>query len=189
MTISKFKIQNSKFVIPTSNFQPPIPKGLLVSNYQLLITFIIGGALAMALLAAPARAQGPNLDDQVNRIAKGLYCPVCPNTPLDVCDTQACVQWRALIKEKLQKGEGEQQIHDYFVAQYGERVLGAPTAQGFNWLAYILPALIVIAGGAVAWGTVRGWLATRAAANASPNEPPIISPEYAERVEKELKEI
>ena len=176
MRNSKFKIRNSKFVIRTS-------------YYQLLITLIGVIALLAILSATPALAQGPNLDDQVNRIARNLYCPVCPNTPLDVCDTQACVQWRALIKEKLSKGESEQQIHDYFVAQYGERVLGAPTARGFNWLAYILPALIVIAGGCVAGVTVRGWLAARAAADSAQSEEPAISQEYVERVEKELKEI
>jgi cytochrome c-type biogenesis protein CcmH len=33
-------------------------------------------------------------DDQVNAIARQLYCPVCENTPLDVCPTTACHQWR-----------------------------------------------------------------------------------------------
>src|SRR5512140_1676240 len=87
-------------------------------------------ALVLAIHAAPVQAQGPtpapNIDDEVNRIAKNLYCPVCPNTPLDVCATQACVQWRALIKEKLQQGQNEQQIREYFVQQYGQQVLGAP---------------------------------------------------------------
>jgi cytochrome c-type biogenesis protein CcmH len=137
--------------------------------------------------ASSIYAQGPNLDDEVNRIAKELYCPVCPGTPLDVCNTQACVQWRALIKEKLLKGESEQQIRDYFVAQYGERVLGAPPPQGFNVLAYLLPALGLIVGGAVAWFTLRQWRAPRAE-KAAPETPPIAR-EYADRIEKELKEL
>ncbi len=148
-------------------------------------------AIAWLAIAAPARAQGPtNIDDEVNRIAKNLYCPVCPNTPLDVCSTQACVQWRALIKEKLQQGQTEQQIRDYFVAQYGQQVLGAPPAQGFNWLAYILPFVGIILGGTVAWFTVRQWLVRRAsnAGEPAPPEAPAIPKEYADRIEKELKE-
>lgn len=162
----------------------------------ILIAFMIAVAAVAWLAASPARAQGPNLDDEVNRIAKGLYCPVCPNTPLDVCSTQACVQWRALIKEKLQKGETEQQIRDYFVAQYGEQVLGAPPPQGFNWLAYILPAAGIVLGATVAWFTVRQWLAQsqtpRSPAGrtggAAPVETPAIPKEYADRIEKDLKE-
>jgi cytochrome c-type biogenesis protein CcmH len=147
----------------------------------------IGAAALAWFTASPASAQGPNLDDEVNRIAKGLYCPVCPNTPLDVCSTQACVQWRALIKEKLQKGETEQQIRDYFVAQYGEQVLGAPPPQGFNWLAYILPAVGIVLGATVAWFTVRQWLVRRTG-GAAPVETPAIPKEYADRIEKDLKE-
>ncbi len=144
--------------------------------------------MLLAFFTAPILyAQGPSIDDEVNRIAKELYCPVCPGTPLDVCSTQACVQWRALIKEKLLKGESEQQIRDYFVAQYGERVLGAPPPQGFNMLAYILPVIGLIVGGAVAWFTVRQWRTTRAEKSA-PETPPIAR-EYADRIEKELKEL
>ena len=61
--------------------------------------------------------------NDVNRVARQLYCPVCPNTPLDVCETQACSDWRELIRTKLNAGESDRQIIDYFVAQYGERVL------------------------------------------------------------------
>jgi cytochrome c-type biogenesis protein CcmH len=143
----------------------------------------------MFFAAAPARAQGPNLDDETNRIAKTLYCPVCPNTPLDVCSTQACAQWRALIKDKLQQGQTEQQIRDYFVAQYGEVVLGAPPAQGFNWLAYILPAIGILLGAAIAWLTVRQWIVRRGQGETGAAEAPVISKEYADRIEKDLKEL
>ncbi len=139
----------------------------------------------LALLATAAYAQGPSIDDEVNRIGKSLYCPVCPNTPLDQCNTQACVQWRAQIKEMLQSGKTEEQIRDYFVSQYGERVLGAPPAEGFNWLAYILPAIGVLAGGVIVWFALRNRV--RGAATQSPESMPISS-EYAERIERELKE-
>ena len=149
----------------------------------------VAAVLVALFAAAPARAQGPNLDDETNRIAKTLYCPVCPNTPLDVCSTQACAQWRALIKDKLQQGQTEQQIRDYFVAQYGEVVLGAPPAQGFNWLAYILPAIGILLGAAIAWLTVRQWIVRRGQGEVDSPESPGISKEYADRIEKDLKEL
>jgi cytochrome c-type biogenesis protein CcmH len=137
--------------------------------------------LWVAFFAAPAYAQGPSIDDEVNRIGKSLYCPVCPNTPLDQCNTQACVQWRAQIKEMLQSGKTEAQIQDYFVSQYGDRVLGAPPAEGFNWLAYILPAIGVIVGGIIVWFGLRNRMSE------SPEQLPISS-EYADRIERDLKE-
>ena len=154
-----------------------------------LVAFSVAAVAVALLTATPARAQGPNLDDETNRIAKTLYCPVCPNTPLDVCSTQACAQWRALIKDKLQQGQTEQQIRDYFVAQYGQVVLGAPPAQGFNWLAYILPAIGILLGATIAWLTVRQWIVRRGENGAVPVETPEISKEYADRIEKDLKEL
>ncbi|PKO11223.1 MAG: hypothetical protein CVU40_00345 [Chloroflexi bacterium HGW-Chloroflexi-2] len=85
-------------------------------------------------------------DDQVNAIAKELYCPVCENIPLDVCPTQACAQWRALIKEKLIAGWSKDEIKQYFVDQYGDRVLAQPPARGLNWLVYILPPVVFVGG-------------------------------------------
>lgn len=139
------------------------------------------------LTALPLYAQTPTLDDQVNRIAKTLYCPVCPNTPLDVCNTQACVDWRNDIKRMLLEGKSEQEIRDYFVARYGFQVLGAPPAEGFNWLAYLLPALGLVVGIVIAWLSVRAWL-TRRASNALTADASAVPREYVERLEKELKE-
>ena len=83
------------------------------------------------LIVGVAAAQQPTpSDDQVNAIAKQLYCPVCENIPLDVCPTTACAQWRELIRQKLADGWSEQQIKEYFVQQYGSRVIGTPN----RWL-------------------------------------------------------
>jgi cytochrome c-type biogenesis protein CcmH len=133
-------------------------------------------------------ADGPNIDNEVLRIAKGLYCPVCPATPLDVCETQACVQWRDLIKQKLIAGETEEQIRAYFIAQYGERVLGAPPPEGFNLGAYILPLLLILAGGGVLFFTIRDWMNTRKASSPETISPVAVSGEYAERIARELRD-
>ena len=71
-------------------------------------------ALVLALLVigiAAAQDQSPTppgiTDDQVNAIARQMYCPVCENTPLDVCPTQACAEWRELIRDELAQGWSE----------------------------------------------------------------------------------
>lgn len=83
-------------------------------------------------------------DDQVNQIAQQLYCPVCENVPLDECMTEACQQWRDLIRQRLAEGWTEQEIKDYFVAQYGDKVLGEPPRQGLNWVLYLFPPFLVL---------------------------------------------
>lgn len=83
-------------------------------------------------------------DDEVNQIAKQLYCPVCENVPLDECMTEACQQWRDLIRQQLADGWTEGEIKDYFVTQYGEKVLGEPPRQGLNWVLYLFPPFLIL---------------------------------------------
>jgi cytochrome c-type biogenesis protein CcmH len=153
-----------------------------------------GGLVAMALtllavLSAPraALAQQPTpSDDEVNAIAKQLFCPVCENTPLDVCPTQACAQWRELIREKLAEGWSEEQIKDYFIEQYGARVVGVPPAQGLNWLIYLIPPVAVVAGAFVLYKAFR----TEKKPADQPATEAVVPPpdnEYVSLLEEELK--
>ena len=85
--------------------------------------------------------------DDVNDVAKEVYCPVCESTPLDVCQTQACSDWREVIRQKLENGESKQEVFNYFAEQYGDRVLATPPREGVNWLLWIMPVAAVLVGG------------------------------------------
>ncbi|MGA7195343.1 MAG: cytochrome c-type biogenesis protein [Anaerolineales bacterium] len=126
-------------------------------------------------------------DDQVNYIAHQLYCPVCANTPLDVCPTDACRQWRDLIRQQLAQGWTEAQIKQYFVQQYGVRVLAEPPRTGINWLIYILPPLIILAGAFILFRALRMWTKPASALAASGLNDDALKDEYIARLEEELK--
>ena len=163
-----------------SNVKFQIPKGTLV------LLMVASAGLMMAGVAA---AQGGQVtDDQVNAVAKQLNCPVCENVPLDVCETQACVQWRDLIRQKLAAGERPEQIITYFQATYGDRVLQEPPRQGFTGLVWILPFVGLVAGVAILIVVLRRMTGQPAAVKleAAPSEP---ADEYRERLERELKEL
>ncbi|MBE0684452.1 MAG: cytochrome c-type biogenesis protein CcmH [Anaerolineaceae bacterium] len=122
-------------------------KNKVLSSKKITLTFFVLIFLILLIPYSNVIAQNDYpTDDQVNAIAKELYCPVCENIPLDVCPTQACAQWRALIKEKMTAGWTDAQIKQYFVDQYGDRVLAQPPARGLNWLVYILPPLVFVGG-------------------------------------------
>lgn len=130
----------------------------------------------------------PPTDDEVNAVAKELYCPVCENIPLDVCGTQACAQWRELIREKLAEGWTREQIQDYFALHYGDRVLAEPPRRGLNWLVYALPLATLLVGGVIVAQTLRR-TRRKPAANAAPaaDVNPAADPYLAE-IEKELRQ-
>jgi len=152
---------------------------------------IMLAVLMAGLFVGIALAQDPTpTDDEVNAIAKQLYCPVCENTPLDVCPTEACRQWRDLIREQLNEGWTENQIKQYFVENYGARVLAEPPRQGLNWLVYVLPPLVILAGAIFLFRALREWTKPRAAPADHSGAPAAASApkdEYVARLEEELK--
>jgi cytochrome c-type biogenesis protein CcmH len=163
-------------------------------THHVLSVFALIFLLAI-LSSVPASAQEPTpSDDEVNAIAKHLYCPVCENTPLDVCPTEACRQWRALIRQQLSDGWTEDQIQQYFVENYGARVLAEPPRSGLNWLVYILPPAIILTGALVLFRALRAWTAPskpgpasyEAAAPSIPDPKPV-QDEYVARLEEELR--
>lgn len=125
-------------------------------------------------------------DDQVNAVAKTLYCPVCENIPLDVCPTQACAQWRDLIRLKISEGWQTEQIRQYFAQVYGDRVLSEPPREGLNLLVYILPPVIFLVGIFLVYRVLRANRKVAPAVEAKPVIDPAQDP-YLKRLEEELK--
>ena len=172
-------MQDARCKMQISNFQSQIAK--------VIIWLVV--MLASLLLVRIAAAQGGTVtDDQVNAVAKRLNCPVCENVPLDVCETQACVQWRDLIRQKLAAGEKPEQIINYFQATYGDRVLQEPPRRGFTGLVWVLPFAGLVAGVAILVVVLRRMTAQPAPiqSETASSEP---ADEYRERLERELKEL
>lgn len=152
----------------------------------LLVTLV--SLYVATIVYAQGTTPGYPTDDDVNRVAKKLYCPVCPNTPLDVCETQACQDWRAQIRDQLSAGWTEQQVINYFVAQYGERVLAEPQRKGFTSLVWLFPVIAALLGLWITYEILKGWRAGKQTA-APVVQNPQVSPEILARIEQELREL
>ncbi|MGE5463601.1 MAG: cytochrome c-type biogenesis protein CcmH [Syntrophothermus sp.] len=146
----------------------------------LLLAFVLAG-----LAAGRVSAQGPTpTDDDVNRVAKQLYCPVCESTPLDVCPTEACRQWRDLIRSMLADGKSEAEIKQYFVTQYGDRVLAEPPNR---MVSYLVPGVAILLGVLLLARGFQMWLKP-SPVKTEPEQvdKPPVDP-YVARLEEELK--
>ncbi len=167
-----------------------------IITLTLVLFFAVAGILVKAQAPDTTGSDAPArivTDDEVNAVAKQLYCPVCENTPLDVCPTQACKDWRELIRQQLSQGWTEQQVKDYFVASFGPRVLANPPAKGFTALVWLLPFAALLAGGAFLWQLLRQWQAQRRknidaveAADVSPEIPPSLLAQIEKDVESQF---
>jgi cytochrome c-type biogenesis protein CcmH len=144
--------------------------------------------LIFSIMVPVAYAQEGPTQDEINAVARQLFCPVCENTPLDVCPTEACEQWRDVIRTRLMEGQSEEEILDYFAVMYGDSVLAQPPArQVFAWL---MPVVIVLA----AFVALAFWLRSSThpqlvtVTTEVMEERPYEMDLYIERIEKELAE-
>jgi len=154
------------------------------------ITILILVLSGLATATVIAQDSTPT-DNEVNAIAKDVFCPVCENTPLDVCPTDACKEWREEIRGMLADGKSEEEIKQHFVDYYGARVLSEPPRSGFNWLVYVVPPIVIVAGVFVLFRAFRAWSQpSESEVEAGADEEdalPSPDDEYIARMEEELK--
>jgi len=163
----------------------------MTNRLRRLLQLLAVTLLLSAILPGYAMAQGSDpTDDEVNAIAKELYCPVCENISLDACGTIACEQWRGIIRDKLKEGWSEDAIKTYFVDQYGDRVLAEPPRRGFNWLIYIVPLLVFVIGIILLYRAFQIWRSPepeKTPKKISKKGADKLPDEYINRIEEELK--
>ena len=154
-----------------------------------ILAFFLSGLFAGKALAQDTT---PVTDDEVNAIAKHLFCPVCESTPLDVCPTEACRDWREQIRTMLSEEKSEEEILQYFTDQYGDKVRATPPATGLNWLVYLLPPTIILIGAVVLFRSLKEWTRPKVAGANSGGKSETPSnqtdqDDYVARFEEELK--
>ena len=159
----------------------------------LCITFL--AVLFLSLIAMPGLSptglvraqQSTPSDDDVNAIARKLYCPICENVPLDVCQTQACEQWREEIRLRLAQGWTEDEILQDFAYRHGTRVLAEPPAVGLHWLVYVVPPVAFLAGAALLFFAFRAWRKEGKQPAVEPSGLEMPQDKYIDQLEEELR--
>jgi cytochrome c-type biogenesis protein CcmH len=168
-----------------------------------LVTALAALALAIAtvVLVRSVRAAAPGGQE----IAEGLTCQCGCGLTVANCNHPSCsfsVPMREHIDAMLAHGMGRAEIIAYFRKQYGEKILSAPTTQGFNLLAWTMPFVALIVGGGLVVLMMGRWRGGSASAPQSSNDsgsgksdkpgnsdkPDKFDPALRERLERELRE-
>jgi cytochrome c-type biogenesis protein CcmH len=117
------------------------------------IRLIVALTCLLAFTAMPAFASGIGEAIQAN-----LMCQCGCTMVLSTCECGTAEQMRGEIAAMLDKGQTQDDILNFYVGKYGDKVLAAPKAQGFNLSAYITPFAVILAGGGVLGLIVRQWV-------------------------------
>jgi len=101
---------------------------------------------ALALLAVPLfvlfaaqSARGAKSADEVRTVEDQLIAPCCWSQPVSEHDSEVAQQIRNEVVSMVAAGKSRDEILNFYVAKYGERILATPRAKGFNTLVYLLP--------------------------------------------------
>jgi cytochrome c-type biogenesis protein CcmH len=120
----------------------------------LAVVAILGAIWSYVLISTPP---AKTLDQEVQDVGSQLKCLVCQGE--SVADSPAILsqQMRVIIRQQLQAGKSEQQVIQYFQSRYGNKILYAPPAQGFNLLAWLVPIAMLLGGALLLFFVVRDW--------------------------------
>jgi cytochrome c-type biogenesis protein CcmH len=88
----------------------------------------------------------PNLEARARELSRELRCMVCQNQSIDDSEAPLARDLRLLVRERLTKGDTDQQVLDFLVARYGEFVLLKPPLESRTIILWTLPPLALLAG-------------------------------------------
>jgi len=111
-------------------------------------------------IAGAARAVQPDevlndaaLEARARNLSRELRCMVCQNQSIDDSEAPLARDLRLLVRERLTKGDSDQQVLDFLVARYGEFVLLKPPFERNTLLLWGLPPVVLMGG--LLWLWVR----------------------------------
>ena len=147
--------------------------------------------MAVSLLPGPGVARAQVAEEDVRKIAQQLRCPVCESVSVADSPAELAVQMRGVIRKKLEAGESEQQILEYFRTAYGDSVLLEPPRRGLGLVVWFGPIVVLAAGAGLLWLILRRWVRPGAAAGdlASLSSDPTVGDDAETLARRELESL
>lgn len=157
---------NYSFQLPVASCQNKLITGLFV----LMLVLPLTGAGA----------------DRFGTLGHRLMCSCGCGQVLLECNHVGCPRSDGMRNELaagIERGDSDDLVLQSFVQKYGATILAAPTATGFNRIAWIMPFVALAFGLAVAIFFIRRWGRQRAAATPAP----AIANAYQEQARRETE--
>ncbi|MDG2294774.1 MAG: cytochrome c-type biogenesis protein CcmH [Paracoccaceae bacterium] len=105
----------------------------------------------MLVIAIPGWAVEPDeilsdamLENRARDLSQNLRCLVCQNESIDESNASLARDLRLLVRERLMKGETDQEVLEFIVDRYGEFVLLRPQANGVNLILWALTPISLL---------------------------------------------
>jgi len=146
-------------------------------------------ALVLSLAWAGAASNAGGAAVTTKEIEESLTCQCGCGLTVHSCNHLQCgsgIPLKQEVQVLVSQGLGRDEILLHFRDKYGEKILSAPTAEGFNLMAWILPFVMLAGGAAVVATTLVRWRNARAASPAQTVAPRPLSELERRRLAAEL---
>ena len=166
----------------------------LVAVMLLLVQWPAGHATAVG---SREQGEGPQRALMIEA-EEGLVCQCGCGLTVHACNHLNCpsgIPMKEEIAKRVAEGQTIGEILAYFRTKYGEKVLSAPTLEGFNLVAWIMPGVFVLLGLVLVGVVVRRWSHAgaghgeeTAAAVSQARSPDAPADPYRDRLTREIEE-
>jgi cytochrome c-type biogenesis protein CcmH len=112
----------------------------------LLLLFVFFNAAPAFAVQPDEMLADPALEARARALSQELRCLVCQNESIDDSAAPLAHDLRVLLRERLKKGDSDQQVLDFLVARYGEFVLLKPPFAWHTALLWLAPGFLLILG-------------------------------------------
>lgn len=131
------------------------------------------GPLAAAVLlalATPALAQStlppaywanrqlpdPKQEASAQALMEEIRCLVCQGQSIADSDAELASDMRDMVRRRIASGEKPSAIRAWLIERYGPWISYRPPAEPVTWPLWIAPILLLLAGGWIARGRLKG---------------------------------
>ena len=122
----------------------------MVGARSLILTCLLFLVPLMAKAVEPDEIMpDPKLEARARALSAELRCMVCQNESIDESNADLARDLRLLVRERLQAGDGDDQIRAFLVRRYGDFILLKPPFKLETWLLWGAPFLVLLTGACI----------------------------------------
>lgn len=124
---------------------------------RLFLTLLLVGAPAVAQMTPLAYTQlaDPAKEAQAKTLMQTIRCVECQGQSVADSDAQIAGNMRALIRERIGRGESPAQVRTWLIERYGDYITYDPPLGKATWPLWVAPFALMAAGFLIARTSFR----------------------------------
>jgi len=136
-----------------------------IDRRKLIISLAIGLFFSFFLFTRASSAQkGLENEEQMslfNELSGGFACQCGCGATIKSCPHISCgfaIPFKKELTTFVKNGQTEEEIIEYFVKKYGEKLISAPPKRGWYLVGYFFPIIVVILTGLLVKRIISKWV-------------------------------